>query len=143
MKITPRFSISDLILVILAVAIALGWWRDHRQRADANEQLSNAAQKIDILYGINPTVRPAILRTLTDAYSDYRAVLLVDDPKSSSILVVATYGEQKGVDPKTKDFLAGSTLKVRGTVRWEDGRPVERCEVKASYCHAITGQAYG
>ena len=24
-------------------------------------------------------------------------------------------------------------MNVRGTVRWADGRPVERCEVKASY----------
>jgi protocatechuate 3,4-dioxygenase beta subunit len=36
-------------------------------------------------------------------------------------------------DPQTKDFFAGPPAKVHGTIRWEDGSPVEHVEVKASY----------
>jgi protocatechuate 3,4-dioxygenase beta subunit len=36
-------------------------------------------------------------------------------------------------DPQTKDFFAGPIAKVHGTIHWEDGRPVEHVEVKASY----------
>jgi hypothetical protein len=48
-------------------------------------------------------------------------------------LVVPARVELSGSEPQTQDFRAGQILKVRGTVRWPDGRPVTHCEVKASY----------
>jgi len=41
--------------------------------------------------------------------------------------------ELLGSEPQSKDFRAGPTLKVRGMVRWPDGKPVEHCEVQVSY----------
>jgi len=47
--------------------------------------------------------------------------------------VVPARVEPIGSEPHSQDFRAGPTLKVRGTVRWPDGRPVMHLEVKASY----------
>lgn len=42
-----QFSISSLLLFSIAVAIALGWWRDHRQLSDKIDLLLNPGPRWD------------------------------------------------------------------------------------------------
>jgi hypothetical protein len=48
-------------------------------------------------------------------------------------LVVPARLDVSAGQPQLHDIHGGPTLKVSGTVRWEDGRPVQRCEVRADY----------
>jgi hypothetical protein len=65
----------------------------------------------------------------TDNRIDSRFVVADAPPP----LVAPTRIEVFAFDQLTKDFIAGPTAKVHGTIRWPDGRPAEHCEVKASY----------
>lgn len=54
-------------------------------------------------------------------------------------LVVPARLELAAGKPQTHDIRSGATLKITGTVRWADGRPVPSCEAKASYLPSGNG----
>ena len=94
-----RFSIRDLLLVVVIAALASGWCVDHRRLAEANEQLVEATTTYreikEIPHGV---ARQEILKSLKEAFSDQPEVTLADDPKTNGIVVFANRGEHSAID---------------------------------------------
>jgi hypothetical protein len=94
-----RFSIRDLLLVVVIAALASGWCVDHRRLAEANEQLVEATTTYreikEIPHGV---ARQEILKSLKEAFSDQPEVTLADDPKVNGIVIIANRGEHSAID---------------------------------------------
>jgi hypothetical protein len=53
-----KFSVRDLFLVTVIVALAVGWWLDHRKNAALDERLNEMASIIEnLMLVIDPPPR--------------------------------------------------------------------------------------
>ena len=79
-----RFSIRDLLLLTLVVALAVGWWLDHHELMD---------QKRIIVYPVKTTSASFALKMLNAAVGGSE-VLLTADERNNSIVAAGKPVEQ-------------------------------------------------
>ena len=64
-----KFSIRDLLLVTMIVALAVGWWVDHRRQEAAKAVVeSDAAEMANHLYWIGDYLRNDNIERLKEKY---------------------------------------------------------------------------
>jgi hypothetical protein len=54
-----RFTIRDLLWLTAMIALAVGWWLDHRKITQENERLKNPQQTIHFDFYSQTTLPPA------------------------------------------------------------------------------------
>ena len=98
MHCTPRFRLSTFLVVLVAAAIALGWWADNtklrtrierldaevnRRRAiDALADLARDGQRVRYLDGLSPAAPATVVRQRDDNYIEPTDAFqgIFDDP---------------------------------------------------------------
>jgi type II secretory pathway component GspD/PulD (secretin) len=97
-----RFSIRDLLLLTVIVALAIGWWLDHRKLTKGNE----SGFCVYYLRYADVTFVCGSLQKLFAGDSD---VMLAFDSRNNAIIVRGSARRQNDVDMLLKQFDASPT----------------------------------
>jgi type II secretory pathway component GspD/PulD (secretin) len=92
-----RFSIRDLLLITMIVALAIGWWLDHRKLTKDN----SAQFTIFYLRYADAKVVEGALQKLFAGNSD---IAIVADPKLNAIITQGTARQLDGIELLLKTF---------------------------------------
>jgi len=92
-----RFSIRDLLWLTLVVALAVGWWLEHRSWVAVDPLLVDRGKPQLHVYKIENATASAILRTLQTSLAGNPNVSLTLDPRNNAIIVIATRNQQKPI----------------------------------------------
>jgi len=97
MKRRLHFYIRDLFWLTLVVALAVGWWLEHRSWVAVDPLLVDTARPAMHVYALKNASASAILRTLQTSLAGNPNVLLTPDLRANTIIVNARPNQQKAI----------------------------------------------
>ena len=99
-----KFSIRDLLLVTVIVALAVGWWIDHRAASRLAAELARLRERETIL----ESKREVLLRAL-EAMTDKTTTTLVDSGSPVMLYPAEFYSLPMGTPSEPRRTLSNSS----------------------------------